>query len=227
MRRRRPAPRRRPVPPRGRLLIFDLDGTLLDTRRDLTAAVNAMRAGYGRGPLSVAAVTGYIGDGLSQLVRRSLRGARIDFDEATRRCAHFYRRHLFDETRPYPGVRAVLRRLKKAGYLLAVVSNKPATSCRRLLRHFGLAALFERVLGGDSTLRRKPHPEPLRAVMRSLGVRPAQTWMIGDHRTDLESAKRAGARSIWMSRGMGRRGSFRPDRVFRRFSELTAFFAPP
>ncbi|MBU1692623.1 MAG: HAD-IIIA family hydrolase [Verrucomicrobia bacterium] len=207
--------------------MFDLDGTLLDTRRDLATAVNAIRAEHGREPLKLATVTRYVGDGLAMLVRRSLRGRRTDLEEATRRCARHYRRHMLDQTAPYPDVVAGLRRLKRAGYRLALISNKPVAACRRLLRHFGLYELFDRVSGGDSSERRKPHPEPLQLTLRRLGVRPEESWMIGDHRTDLETARRAGVRSVWLSRGMGRRGRWRPDRTFRWFSELTAFFTTP
>ncbi|HSA17678.1 MAG TPA: HAD-IA family hydrolase [Kiritimatiellia bacterium] len=214
-------------PGRGRLLMLDLDGTLLDTRHDLATAVNAVRAGYGLRPLSVGTVTRYVGDGLAELVQRALPGRDDDWPEAVERCRRLYRRHMLDRTAPYPGVIAGLRRLKKAGYRLALVSNKPAAACRRLLRHFGLARLFDRIAGGDSTERRKPHPEPLRVTMRALGFRPAASWMIGDHRTDLETARRAGVRSVFLSRGMGRRGGQRSHRTFARFSELTDYFTRP
>ena len=207
--------------------MFDLDGTLFDTRRDLATAVNTTRAEFGLPPLALATVTSYVGDGLAVLVRRALPGHRKALPEATLRCARHYRRHMLDRTIPYPGVVAGLRRLKKAGYRLALISNKPVSACRRILRHFGLASLFDRVSGGDSTTRRKPHPEPLHLTLRVLGVRPDESWMIGDHKTDLETARRAGVRSVWLSRGMGRRGAHRPDRIFRRFSELTAFFTAP
>lgn len=207
--------------------MFDLDGTLLDTRHDLATAVNAVRAHYGLRPLAVATVTRFVGDGLVELVRRALPGRDQDIPEAVERCRRLYRRHMLDRTAPYPGVVAGLRQLKKAGYRLALVSNKPAAACRLLLRHFGLARLFDRVSGGDSTERRKPHPEPLRITMRALGVRPSEAWMIGDHKTDLETARRAGVRSVFLTRGMGRRGGHRSHRTFARFSELTAFFLRP
>ena len=207
--------------------MFDLDGTLLDTRHDLATAVNAVRAGYGLRPLSVDTVTRYVGDGLAELVRRSLPGREKDWPEAVERCRVLYRRHMLDRTTPYPGVIEGLRRLKSAGYRLALVSNKPVAGCRRLLRHFGIARLFDRVSGGDSTERRKPHPEPLQVTMRALGFRPAESWMIGDHRTDLETARRAGVRSVFLTRGMGRRGGHKSHRTFSRFPELTAFFLRP
>ncbi|MBN2492396.1 MAG: HAD-IIIA family hydrolase, partial [Planctomycetes bacterium] len=207
------------TPPRG-LLIFDLDGTLIDSGRDIATAINLLRRDYGLKPLSVRTVVSYVGDGLRVLVARSLRGRRADLDEATKRGGIHYREHLFDHTVLYPGVRQGLRRLRRAGYRLALISNKPAASCRRILRHFGLARLFDVVLGGGDTETAKPHPGPLRIAMRRTRIPPARAWMIGDHKTDLEAARRAGIRSVFLTYGIGQLGREKPA---LRFDSFKAF----
>lgn len=140
-------------------LIFDLDGTLMDTRCDIAAAVNRMRRDYRLGPLSVEQVPSYVGDGLGQLVRCALSDApRVNEAEATRICDRYYGERLHAETALYPGVSEWLRALKQAGYRLTLVSNKPREACAKLLRHFGLANVFD-MLGGatSSILNRRPN----------------------------------------------------------------------
>ncbi len=207
------------------LLIFDLDGTLLDTRRDLSTGINLMRRHYRLPPLPVDTVAGHVGDGIRQLVARCLRDfPAADLDAAVALNYRFYREHLHEATALYPGVAEGLRRLRAAGYALALVSNKPEEACRELLRHFNLAPLFSDTLGGDSVRELKPHPEAIRTLIRKLGADPARTWMIGDHLTDLEAARRAGVRSAFVSYGIGRPGAERPTQRFSTFPDLTGFF---
>ena len=206
------------------LLIFDLDGTLMDTRRDIATAVNLMRKEYGLLPLPLDTITGYVGDGIQELVRRSLADRPgTDIGEATRICATRYSEHLHDETLPYPGVREGLEQLRAAGYALAMVSNKPGALCRTLLEHFGIMHLFDCVLGGGDTQNLKPHPEPLVLAVRKTGATAAGSWMIGDHRTDLEAARRAGLPGIFLTHGMGKTGTEKPAAVLHTFDELTAY----
>lgn len=210
------------------LLIFDLDGTLMDTRRDIATAVNLMRKHYGLAPLPVDTITGYVGDGIHVLVRRSLTDAPgTDLDDATRACRLHYGEHLTDETTLYPGVRDGLEALRRAGFALAMVSNKPKDPCVRLLEHFRIAQLFDCVLGGGDTEKPKPHPDPLLAAMQATNADPAASWMIGDHKTDLEAARRAGLRSIFLTHGMGETGEEHPTHVFHSFHAVTDFFLRP
>ena len=209
------------------LLIFDLDGTLMDTRRDLSAGINLMRRHYGLPPLPVDTVAGYVGDGIRKLVTRALQDFPADLDEAVRLNYRFYREHIHDETTLYPGVAEGLRQLHAAGDALALISNKPEEACLELLRHFNLNPLFSNVLGGDSVRELKPHPEAIRTTIRKLRADLAQTWMIGDHVTDLESARRAGIRSAFVSYGIGQPGSEQPTRTFGSFADLTRFFLNP
>ncbi|MFH0953867.1 MAG: HAD-IA family hydrolase [Verrucomicrobiota bacterium] len=200
--------------------MFDLDGTLIDSGRDICTAVNLLRKDYGLPPLPCRTVVSYVGDGLHVLVARSLRGHRIDTEEATRRGGAHYRKHLFDHTVLYPGVSDGLRRLHKAGWRLALISNKPARACRKILRHFGIERLFSCVLGGGDTKHLKPHPEPLIVTMKRLKVSREGSWMIGDHKTDLAAARRAGIRSVFVTYGIGELGRERPT---LRFGSFRAF----
>ncbi len=207
------------------LLVFDLDGTLIDSREDLAAAVNAVRADYGLGALGVSSVSGYVGNGVRKLIERSMSDApAVDIGEAVARMKRHYQAHLADRTALYPGVAEGLEALHAAGYKLALASNKVADACGALLRHFGLLDRFSVVLGGDSTQSIKPHPEPLLAAIARTGAAAASTWMIGDHQTDLEIARRAGVKSAFVTYGIGNRGNERPDMTFGSFQELTAFF---
>ena len=207
------------------LLVFDLDGTLIDSREDLAAAVNAVRADYGLGALSVARVSGHVGDGVRKLIERSMRDApAIDLDEAVGRMRRHYKARMADRTVLYPGVAEGIAALHEAGYRLALVSNKVADACAALLRHFGLQDRFSVVLGGDSTRRLKPDPEPLLLAMARTGALAEDTWMIGDHNTDLEIARRAGAHSAFVTYGIGNRGAERPEQTFDSFRDVTGYF---
>lgn len=206
------------------LLIFDLDGTLIDSRQDLCAGVNLMRNHYGLPPLPVDTVSDYIGDGIRNLVTQSLQGVEADIDEAMRLDLQFYMQHLHDTTVPYPGVTEGLSALHKAGHILALISNKPMEACTDLLRYFRISDLFAAVLGGDSTARLKPDPEPIFVVMRKTGTAARDTWMIGDNHTDLASARRAGVRTAFVRYGIGRAAQESPEKTFDTFDELTRYF---
>jgi phosphoglycolate phosphatase len=207
-----------------RLLMFDLDGTLIDSRQDICTAVNLLRANYDLPRLSIETVTSYIGDGIDKLVERSLRGYPVNIEKATRECGEYYRRHLHDETVLYPGVFDGLQRLRTAGYLLALISNKPGSACREILAHFKIAPLFAVILGGDDMQHMKPHPETLLTAMAKTGAKPEDSWMIGDHKTDLEAARRAGIRSGFIKYGMGEQGAELATKTFESFEDMTNFF---
>ena len=210
------------MPPQ--LFIFDLDGTLLDTRQDLALATNRMRAKHGLPPLSLATVVTYIGDGVQMLALRALEGAPVDPDLAAADIVAAYAAHLVVHTAPYPGVDAGLRALHAAGHALAVATNKPAPHMRQLIHHFGWSGLFAVQLGGGDTPELKPSPRPLEQAMRAAGHTPATTWMVGDHHTDLEAARRAGIPSIFLEYGYGSLGNEAPTRVFPNFSTFIADF---
>src|SRR3972149_1085297 len=141
------------------LLIFDLDGTLVDTRADLTAAVNHTLEKLALPPLSMEQVCRYVGDGLETLLSRALGLQHGDLvDNAVRLFRDYYGLHLLDRTRLYPGVRETLEHFR--GKRKAIVTNKPLAFSERILAGLEIESHFEVILGGDSTVQRKPHPEP-------------------------------------------------------------------
>ena len=205
-----------------RLLIFDLDGTLAETRQDLTTGINLMRAHYDLPPITMEAVTGYVGDGVRKLVERSLQGTDIDLDEALALNKQFYAEHMLDETALYPGVVEGLQVL--SGDALAVLSNKPGDPTRVVLKHLGVAHHFFRMLGGGDLPNLKPAPDGVEALMEESGIGPENTWMIGDHHTDLEVAHNAGVKSGFVTYGIGHAGEFTADQTWNGFEELVQFF---
>ncbi|MCX7008959.1 MAG: HAD-IIIA family hydrolase [Kiritimatiellaeota bacterium] len=211
-------------PPLGRLLIFDLDGTLIDSVGDLTTAVNRLRADFQLAPLPTSTVRRYVGDGVRKLVERSLQGHPTDLEAALKTYRGYYAHHMHDTTALFPGVAAGLKQLRTAGWQLALISNKSADFCRALLAHLGVAELFCCVLGDGDTAQLKPDPEPLLEAMRRAGTTPAETWMIGDHHTDLEAARRAGVRSAFVTYGLGETGTDKPDHRCADFAAVVEFF---
>ncbi len=206
------------------LLIFDLDGTLADTRADLVTGINLMRAHYGLPPLSMEAVESYIGDGVRKLVERALQEVDLNVDEAIALNRKLYAEHMLDETALYPGVTDGLKKLAAAGHALAVLSNKPGDPSRAILKHLGVDALFFRILGGGDLPNLKPAPDGIFALMEESGVQPENTWMLGDHHTDLEVAHNAGVKSGFVTYGIGNTGKFTADQVWNGFGELVGFF---
>jgi phosphoglycolate phosphatase len=187
-----------------RLVAFDLDGTLVDSRRDLADSTNDVVVSYGAPPLPVDAVAAMVGDGARVLVERALRAARLDRDaaEALDRFRAAYDRRLLVHTRPYAGVPEAVAALA-AGVPLALITNKPEAPARRLLEAFGLAAHFTWVIGGDSPFPAKPDPSALVHLMTVAGARPDETVMVGDSMIDVRTARGAGARLIAARYGFG------------------------
>ena len=208
------------------LFLFDLDGTLIDSRVDLATATNAMRTLHGLPQLPIPIITAFVGDGIRTLAQRALTGANVDLDLATTEIDTAYTEHLTDATQAYPGVDLGLRALQTAGHTLALVTNKPAAHTRRLLGHFQWMSLFAVVLGGGDTPELKPSPIPLLTAMQHTGFSPADAWMVGDHHTDLEAARRAGVRSIFLQSGFGNPGAETPNLVCPSFASFVARFLP-
>jgi phosphoglycolate phosphatase len=206
-------------------LLFDLDGTLVDSVPDLAAAANRLLAEFGQAPLGQVEIAEMVGDGVAKLVERVLaaRGlAEVAPEPAVRRFSAFYEADAATLTRPYPGVLDGLAALAEAGTRLAVCTNKPATATRAVLDALGLARFFPVVLGGDSLSVRKPDPAPLTEALARLGVRPEAAAMLGDHRNDVLAAKGAGVVAILARYGYGSAtlGELKPDAAIDAFEEL-------
>jgi phosphoglycolate phosphatase len=175
------------------LLVFDLDGTLIDSRADLSAAVNHVLYAFGLPELAPEVVAGYVGEGARVLVERALGAAHRDrLDDGLQRFIDYYGAHLLDHTRPYPGIPELLATLVTHGATLAVLSNKPVAMSRAILDGLGLASHFIAVLGGDSLPARKPAPAGVEHL-RALTATPAErVLVVGDSLIDLQTAAAAG-----------------------------------
>jgi len=208
------------------LLIFDLDGTLIDSRLDLTRAVNAARAEMGRGPLPPEQIAAYVGDGAPLLIRRSL-GPETPEDELRHALEFFldyYRQHALDATTLYPGVAESLPRLDAAGHRLAILTNKPVRISRLILDGLGIAGLFSQVYGGNSFEHKKPHRIGIDTLRAELAADAAATWMIGDTYVDVQTARNAGVSSCGVKWGFRPEtfAEFPPDLLIAAMSELEA-----
>jgi phosphoglycolate phosphatase len=196
-----------------RLFLFDLDGTLIDSRADITYSLNLTMARLGLPSLSESQVGGFVGDGVQKLVERALRETTgcDPADTLTQKGMLIFREeyatHLLDKTCLCPHAKEALDSLSWAKF--AVVSNKPEGFSRRILEGLGTADRFCIILGGDSTQNRKPHPESLLKAMDFCGALPSETAMIGDSAVDIEAGKAAGVTTC------GVLGGFRSEEKLR------------
>ena len=175
-------------------IVFDLDGTLVDSRPDLATAVNATRARLSLPPLPVAAITAMVGEGARMLLARALpesvRGA--DFDAALALFLDVYFDCCLEQTRPYDGVREALAALASS-HRLAVLTNKPERHSQKVLAGLDLSEPFDHVVGGDTLPSRKPDPAGLLRIAEAWRVPPSEVLLVGDSRIDAETARAAGA----------------------------------
>jgi phosphoglycolate phosphatase len=187
-----------------RLIAFDLDGTLVDSRQDLADAANELLGSYGAASIDQASVVRMVGEGARILVQRVLDAGRVDvpIEEALDRFLELYDRRLAHHTRPYPGVPALLAALD-GRHALAVLTNKPQRASERLIAHFGWTRCFFAVVGGDTSYGRKPEPAALHALRAQSGASAAETLLVGDSWVDVETARRAGVRVCFAGYGFG------------------------
>jgi phosphoglycolate phosphatase len=223
-----------PTPRSCRLFIFDLDGTLIDSRADITSSLNLMLARMRLRPLHESRVADFVGSGVLKLVERALReitGHVPESDLVESGILLFreeYGNHLLDRTRLCPGVSEALDSLSWASF--AVVTNKPESFSRQILAGLGIENRFCTILGGDSVQKRKPHPEALFQAMASCRASRTETAMIGDSAVDIEAGRAAGVTTC------GVLGGFRPkeeleaagcDLIIESLLELPRYFHPP
>ncbi len=188
----------RPIPSAQlRLVVFDLDGTLIDSKQDLVDSVNATLRKFGLPPQADDRIASYIGDGAGMLVRRALEHEGADpglAEPALEAFLAYYREHKLDHTRPYPGVLAQLEALRPLK--MAVLTNKPVRASREICEGLGLAPYFFEILGGNSLPTKKPDPAGLLKLIAEAGARPEETVMIGDSEVDIRTARAAGTWSV-------------------------------
>jgi phosphoglycolate phosphatase len=204
-----------------RAVVFDLDGTLIDSLADIAAAVNHVLTWRGLENLPPAQVEGMIGDGAKVLLDRAFAARGRQAGEADMAMfVEWYTMHGADETRPYPGMVAALAALREAGHPLGVCTNKPEAAAREILAALQLDRYFAVVTGGDSTAFRKPDPRHLAATLDALGAGDAV--MVGDHFNDMAAAKGCGIPGIFAAWGYGAAAS---DYVAQNASELAGLVA--
>jgi len=185
------------------LVVCDLDGTLVDSRRDLAQSTNRLLAAYGAGPLDEQAVVRMVGDGAATLVARAFQAADLPVPrEALGRFLDIYAGHLLDHTLPYDGVAESLDALSRVA-TLAILTNKPRALSESILRGLGLAAYFRDVLGGDGPHARKPDPGGLAQLMATFKVGVEDTLLVGDSVVDVRTARAASAPLALVRYGFG------------------------
>jgi len=175
------------------LIVFDLDGTLVDSKLDLAHAVNATRVHLGLPPLENELIATYVGNGAPALLRRAL-GPEMSDEELESALGYFlayYGEHMLDNTYAYPGIPEALAELDAAGVRMAVLTNKPVGVSGRILEGLGLARYFARVYGGNSFEQKKPHPVGVETLLRELGVPRERALLVGDSAIDVRTARNA------------------------------------
>ena len=197
-----------------KLVIFDLDGTLLNTLDDLAASANAALSACGFAPRTKQEVQQFVGNGVTKLLERSLPdGAQTPENIAKLKQAFFayYDAHLWDRTRPYPGIENLLQALAERGVKLAVASNKYQDAVERLIKHFFPEIPFVAISGQRDGVPTKPNPQMVFGILRAAGIGAADTLYVGDSAVDMQTAQNAGMHACGVTWG------------FRRREELAAF----
>ena len=191
--------------PRISFAVFDLDGTLIDSRRDLADSANAMLATYGAPALAEETVAAMVGCGAATLVARAVAASNIvaPLDEALQRFLSSYDQRLSRHTRPYDGIPRMLDDLSGTQTAMALLTNKPMAQSVRLLEIFGLAKYFRWIVGGDGPWPRKPSPDGMRHLMHQASAGPLETILVGDSAVDLITSRNAGVRICLARYGFG------------------------
>jgi phosphoglycolate phosphatase len=211
-----------------RVLIFDLDGTLIDSKLDLAHAVNAMLAHQGREELTHETVYSYVGNGAGTLVRKALGQGTTDAeaDDGLGYFLAYYREHMLDNTVAYPGVREALEKLAfMERRSMAVLTNKPVAFSKAILDGLGLSRYFRFVYGGNSFATKKPDPMGVGILLRDFEAAPRDAMMIGDSDVDVRTARNAGIWACGVSYGLGMEGmkAHPPDLMLDSLAELPAY----
>jgi len=186
------------------LVIFDLDGTLVDSKQDLCNAVNATRVFMGMEALPDDIVASYVGNGAPVLIQRAMgEGAtEAQLEEALAYFLGYYREHMLDYTRDYPGVRECLAELQARSVKMAVLTNKPVRFSKEILMGLKLAGYFFQVYGGNSFVEKKPHPVGIDTLIGEANAARERTWMVGDSSVDVLTARNARVKSAGVTYGL-------------------------
>lgn len=213
----------RPFPAPG-LLIFDLDGTLIDSKDDLIASVNAARAYMDLEPLPGAVVASYVGNGAPVLIRRAMgeQATESEVDTALKFFLEHYHAHCLDQTRLYPGTRETMEAARERGTVLAVLTNKPVRISNIILDGLGVGDWFFRVYGGNSFPAKKPDPIGIHTLREEASIPADLTVMVGDSKVDIQTARNAGVYSVGLTYGLQPESLIEvpPDLLLDRMEDL-------
>jgi phosphoglycolate phosphatase len=208
-----------------RALVFDLDGTLIDSKLDLALSIDATLKHMGRASLPHEQIYSYVGNGAATLVRRALSDTVTDAEaeQGHRYFLSYYRDHMLDHTVTYPGVREALAQLSK--HPMAVLTNKPVRFSERILDGLGISRYFRYVYGGNSFETKKPDPEGMNILLRDLAVAPLEAMIVGDSDVDVRTARNAGTWSCGVTYGLGLESLrvYPPDLMLDNLADLPAY----
>jgi phosphoglycolate phosphatase len=208
-----------------RVLIFDLDGTLIDSKLDLANSINAMLQHMGRAQLSHEKIYSLVGNGAPVLVRRALGDSVTDAesDQGLSFFLSYYRTHMLDNTVTYPGVREGLKLLEQ--HPMAVLTNKPVRFSQAIIDGLGLGRYFQFVYGGNSFEKKKPDPMGVEFLLREMTATPEEALMVGDSEVDVQTARNAGIWACGVSYGLGTEGLrvHPPDIMLDSLTELPSY----
>jgi len=204
-----------------KLILFDLDGTLVDTSKDITTALNYALKQYGMKKLTVQETIKMVGEGITRLIEKILGDKKIHMrDEIIRRFIEYYSEHLSDYSHEYPYVRETLEQLN--GYKKAVISNKRESLSVELLEKLDLLKYFNLVAGSDTTSQKKPSPVPIFHIMEKLDAKPYESMIVGDSSFDIEAGKKAGIKTVAVTYGYRERQYLQgADHMIDSLKELT------
>ncbi len=209
------------------LLIFDLDGTLIDSKKDIAHSVNLTFRDMGLPEKSHEVIYGYVGNGVRQLMIDAVGSQDAELIDQTLHCFEtHYLTHLLDETRLYPGLDAVLKHFQNKKR--ALVTNKPPHYTEKIILGLNVDHVFDSVLCGTPTIRLKPHPEMIFKTLETLETKPSEALMIGDSLNDIYAARAAGVRSCGVAYGFGNPETLKsasPDYFIEAGEELIALFS--
>jgi phosphoglycolate phosphatase len=213
------------------LVIFDLDGTLIDSKLDLVHSVNAARGLMDLPPISDEQVSSYVGNGAPVLMRRALgpEASEADVQRGLEFFLKYYRAHMLDNTRLYPGVKDALDRLREAGPKMAVLTNKPVRFSRSIVEGLGLTEHFFQVYGGNSFEQKKPDPIGIETLLGESGLARERTIMVGDSGVDIQTARNAKVRACGVSYGFQPESfvEYPPDLIVDDLAELVEYVLSP
>ncbi len=212
-----------------KLVIFDFDGTLADTNRDIAYNVNLLRKELGYGEKTIEEITSYIGDGVNKLLERALPEYPSP-ENLRKKFLRVYEKNPVKYTHLYPDVRTTLSELKNRNYNLAILTNKPERIVNKILNYFGLTHIFSFVVGEDTLPVKKPASETAEFILSSTNSTRENTYIVGDGVNDMIVAKRAGVHSILVAYGYGDSEKiakeYHPEFVIDSISELLSILPP-